>query len=231
MEQQPIEQLEVLSVREKFYLRFNKFVKTKAIAYTVAGAAGFAVGHTTQEGERNITGYSPAKHAELIKSITQKAGDLSFEEFKKTKEAKEKNDIQGWFSNVTEKIKQNGLSPMKYIENTDIYKSLLLKYFNLLKFIDDASFLLPAILMFIMLGSYVSKKLTTFSGDVVEKKQNEKIIAKINELVISANETKERIESLGLESFSQEGLEEVRVLLLSAKDALPNEQESDVILQ
>jgi hypothetical protein len=228
--EQPIEQLKPISVKEGYYLRFKEKIRRMTIAGTVAAATGLTVGHLIQKEERGITGYSPSKHAELIESMTPKAGDLSFEEFRKAKKTKEKNGIQGWFSNIKEKIQQKGENPMKYIEDTETYKSILLKYYNSLKFIDDASFLLPAILMFIMLGSYISKKLKAFSGDVVAKKQNEEIIVKINELVLSANQIRERLESSGSESFSQEELEGVRALLLCASEALPNETEIDFIL-
>ncbi len=226
--EQLIENLEALSKKEKLYLRLKNFMKIRVAAYSLSALAGVTTGHFAQETERNITGYSPVKHEQLIKEMEQPKTD--FDEFKKGKTEKEKHGIRGWFSDIKEKIKQNGLDPMRYIENTETYKSILLKYYNSLKFIDDVSFLLPAILMFIMLGGYVTRKLSSFSGDIVAKKQNEEIIAKINELVDSANQIKDRLINGGPESFTEEELNGVRNLLLESKEALPDETEISSLL-
>lgn len=226
--EQPIEKLEALTKKEKAILRLKNFMKIRVGSYLLSALAGAYTGHVVQEGERNITSYSPIKHEQLIKEMEKPKND--YEEFQKKKIEKEKKGIREWFSGIKEKIKQNGLDPMKYIEDTETYKSILLKYYNTLKFIDDVSFLLPAILMFIMLGGYLTRKLTSMTGDVVAKKQNEEIIAKINELVDVANQIKVRLEIEGSEPLIELEINGIRYLLEASKEALLNERQIDSFL-
>ena len=56
------------------------------------------------------------------------------------------------------------------------------------KFIDDAVFIFPAMLTFIMLGGYISRKLKDMQGDAIARKENQIMADKINELVDRMND-------------------------------------------
>ena len=84
-------------------------------------------------------------------------------------------------------LKQVMTDPKQFIENTETYQSVLEKYYNALKFIDDASFLIPAVLSFIMLGGYIGRKIGRIQADMVEAEERERLRSKINELIDVAN--------------------------------------------
>ena len=54
--------------------------------------------------------------------------------------------------------------------------------------IDDASFLIPAVLLFIMLGGYINRRIGRIQDDVVEAQERERLRSKINELIDVANQ-------------------------------------------
>ncbi len=222
----PIEKLEPMSKMEKWSIKTKNFLKIKAISYGVSAAVGAGVGYKVQEMERAVTGYSPDKHEKVIKDIaaTKEKVD-SFEEFKKQQTEKRKNSIKemalGFLSDIKEKIKQNGVDPKKYLENTEMYRNLLSKYYDTLKFIDDVSLLAPALLMFIMLGGFLSRKLTEMKGDAVQKEQITRIIAKINELADNINAIYGQIQKNGPESLTEAVAADVRRVLIASKEAFP----------
>ena len=153
-----IEPLTPISKKEKLRITVGNFLKIKLAAYGMSAVAGIAGGNMIQDAERLVTGYNPTKHEELLKNTgAKKAND--FEDFKKEEKVKKKLEIRKWFSDMRNKMKDAAVDPAKYIEGTDIYRNLLVKYYEVLKFIDDTTFLVPALLIFIMLGGYLSRKL------------------------------------------------------------------------
>jgi hypothetical protein len=99
----------------------------------------------------------------------------------------------------------------------------MMKYLATLKFIDDVSFLAPALLMFVMLGGYLTRTLTKIVGTYEEQEEKNKVIDKINELVQNANSILEIIEQRGVESLSASQIKEIKAMLQDGAKALPDE--------
>ena len=144
-----------------------------------------------------------------------------YEKFKKEKDAREKKNILEWTKDIFKKAKQGVLNPKEFIQNTEMYKSIHLKYLSLLEFIDDASFAVPALLMFVMLGGFLRRKLTDISGDVVDKAEKKILADKINELVDTANNMLAAIEEFDGSSLSIEETQKIRLFLKDSVKMLP----------
>lgn len=217
-----IEAIKKLSGKEKFVLKAKNFLMTHAFAYGVSAAAAVGVGSISQKIERDITGYDPVAH-EKIKEGIKNPPNADFDQFKKEKANQEKKGLKSWFTETYKKIKNGALHPKEFIQNTDTYKTIQLQYLSALSFIDDVSFFAPALLMFIMLGGYVVRKLETMQGDIILKKENEIVVAKINELVGVANILLDRVSKEGVETLTQEEVDQVRELLSIGKDSFPED--------
>lgn len=217
-----IEEIKKLSGKEKFVLKAKNFLMTHAFAYGVSALAGVGVGVMTQKIERDITGYDPIIH-EKIKEGIKNPSSADFDQFKKDKLEQEKKGIKSWFSETYKKLKNGVLHPKEFIQSTDTYRTIQLQYLSALSFIDDVSFFAPALLMFIMLGGYVVRKLEAMQGDIVLKKENEMVITKINELVGVANILLDRIHREGAEVLTQEEVNQVRELLSIGRESFPED--------
>ena len=217
-----IEKLEMPSSSQKALIRLKAFLKRNLVAYGMSALAGLGTGKIIQDTERNITGYNPESH-QKVKRETEDKKVNDYEDFIKSQQEKSKKGIMDWFKEKVDKVKKGLLNPKEYIQSTDMYKSLLLKYYDVLKFIDDASFMLPALLMFIMLGGYISRKLKEYQGDPVKKEEMRLIADKINELVEVANVIYNR----GIENgkLTEEDIKRAKGILYDAKDSLPNGDE------
>jgi hypothetical protein len=220
-----IEKIPVYSSKERFIQKMKKFLNIKLIAYGVSGAIGAGTGLATQQLERGVSGYDPVSHQKLSDELTKKE-HTSFDDFKKEKAEKEKQSIKEWSKDMLSKIKSRVLNPKEYIKSTDVYKTLQLRYLDTLKFIDDVSFIVPALLMFIMLGGYMSRKLTSMAEHKENKEEREAIIAKINELVDASNILLDRITSEGVESLTASEVAQLRTMLLQSKEVLDGDDES-----
>ncbi len=216
-----IEKVEVLTKKQKMFLRLKNFLKIKTVAYTVSAAAGMGAGNATQNIERDITGYDPVVHQAAIEKSKEIATN-DYENFKKENEAKEKKGTLEWAKDIFEKAKQGILNPKEFIKNTEMYRAMYLKYLSTLKFIDDAAFIVPALLMFIMLGGFLSRKMKEVGGDVVDKTEKELLRAKINELVEHANDMRGVVKELDATGLSLKELEDIRNFLRDGAKALPD---------
>jgi hypothetical protein len=219
-----IEELNPLSKSEKLALRFKNFLKIRLTAYGIGAATAFGAGSATQSLERDVTGYDPKTHAELkaAKEVT-KVDD--FEKFKEEKKVEEKKSLLSWAKGIVDKVKSVAENPEAYIKGHDMYKEVQLKYMKMLEFIDDAAFIAPALLTFIMLGGFLSRKLDSLQGNTIDKEEKKMIRSKINELVEASNQMLSIINQKGIGSLSQEELNGVKELLNKTKDALPDPSE------
>lgn len=218
-----IENLTEISSREKFFLRVNNFFRVKVVAYSVSAAAAFGTGFLSQKYERGITGYDPSVHKKLTSEIENKNNEFS--SFVKNKEKEQRKSLIDWGVDTLDKIKKGILNPQEFIQSTDTYKTILLKFYSALSFIDDAAFILPALLMFIMLGGYISRRLLEMGGDAATKEENRRIILKINEIIDASNKLVEEIDSKGYQSFNDEEIKQIKEMIISAGDSLPKSKE------
>ncbi len=215
----PLERLGPMARREQARTKLLNFLKVKLGAYSIAAAVGAVGGNYVQNLSREVTGYDPVKHEQFLKKrgAEQKAPKAEGE--------KESQDFSTWFNNTLESLKESALNPRNFIENTETYKVILEKYYAVLKMIDNVAFIAPALLIFIMLGGYINRKLVSWSGDVVAKAQNEKIRLKINEMINRSNELLRAINERGANALSAEELDEVRRMLKESKECLPPPEE------
>jgi len=182
-----IEHLVPLTRTEKRRLRFISVIKLKAVSYFFGAIAGIAVGQCVQDIERGVTGYDPVKREQLLQTKADRIERNGRSQNANLRPERGRQDI-GTLLNVTyTSLKQVMTDPKQFIENTETYQSVLEKYYNALKFIDDASFLIPAILLFIMLGGYIDRRISRIQDDVVEVEESERLRLKINELIDAAN--------------------------------------------
>ncbi len=222
---QPMEHVKLPTNREKMWLKLKSFLGVNIVAYTIGAAAGAGVGKVSQDWWREKTGYDPKAHAELEAEMEKsKTGD--FETFKKEKEAKERQGILDRMKSVFEETKKGISNPTEYIKNTQMYKEMYLNFLKLAGGFDTAAFIMPGLLMFIMLGGYVSRKLTAWKGDVAQEENNARFAAKINELVDFANVTKGQMEQ---GSITPELLQQAVLLLATAQQALPSPEEIETL--
>ena len=176
---QRIEHLTPLSRAQKLRLRLSRTMKVKAAAYRLSAMAGLAAGQGIQHMERDVTGYDPVRHAQLLENRATKIA---------LRDAyRQEHGVAAWFDAVYRSTKQIITNPQELVEQTEIYQSLLEKYYNTLKVIDQASFIAPALLLFIMLGGYLERRLNRIQDDVVDAVELERLRCKINELVDAAN--------------------------------------------
>jgi hypothetical protein len=189
-----IEHLAPLTRREKLRLRLANTLKVKIAAYGLGAVIAVAAGLTVQKMEREVTGYDPLKREQLLQRKANKidsrnawvqTGDL------------QRQDIGAWFTAHYRSMTQAITNPKEFIENSDTYQSLLEKYYNTLKVIDDASFLIPAVLLFIVLGGYIERKVKRSHDDVVGTEERERLRAKINEVIDAANRLNARVDQYG----------------------------------
>lgn len=228
MEQKPIEKLKPMTSGEKVWLTIKKFTQVRAAAYTVSAVAGLSAGHVAQNVERTMTGYDPVAHASLKKEM-EKPPINDYEAHKREQAEKEKKGILDRARDWMAKIKNGVLNPKQFIENTEMYKTLKLQYLSILKFIDDISFLVPALLTFIMLGGFLTKTLSKLGGNPAEKEERKRIIAKINELVDASNGIYEKIQAQGVASLSLEEIEQTKAMLRAAAVALPEKEDLELV--
>ena len=184
-------------------------------AYSIAAAVGAVGGNYVQNFSREVTGYDPIKHEQFLKK--KDTGQKT----PKAEGEREFQDFSTWFNNTLESLKESALNPRNFIENTETYKTILEKYYAVLKMVDNVAFIAPALLIFIMLGGYINRKLISWSGDVVAKAQNEKIRRKINQMIDRSNELLRIIDERGANALSVEELDEVRRMLTESKECLP----------
>ncbi len=196
-----IEHYKQIPSSQKFLIKLKSFLKKRAIAYAISGAVGAGSGVAVQQIEREATGYDPGEHAAFLDKTKNAqinkntSPENDFSQFKKEQENKTKNTLQKWFKDTKEKLKALAKNPKDFVENTETFVEIKLKYLNVLKFIDDAAFLAPALLMFVMLGGYISRKLDAYGDDIVDKKEKQEIGKKLNELIDAVNGMREEIES------------------------------------
>ena len=117
--------------------------------------------------------------------LQKRANNIERPNARTSQEAKQ--NVGVWINVTYSSLKQVMTDPKQFIENTDTYQSVLEKYYNALKFIDDASFLIPAVLLFIMLGGCIDRRINRLQEDVVEAEERERLRSKINELVDVVN--------------------------------------------
>lgn len=201
--------------REQARTRLLNFLKVKLGAYSIAAAVGAVGGNYVQNFSREVTGYDPIKHEQFLKK--KDTGQKT----PKAEGEREFQDFSTWFNNTLESLKESALNPRNFIENTETYKTILEKYYAVLKMVDNVAFIAPALLIFIMLGGYINRKLISWSGDVVAKAQNEKIRRKINQMIDRSNELLRIIDERGANALSVEELDEVRRMLTESKECLP----------
>jgi hypothetical protein len=214
-----IKEVNPLTKREKMLLKLKNFLRLKTISYSIGAAVGVVGGQVAQNTYRDTTGYDPVKHGQLEKELRKDVGN--FEDFKKEKQEEREKGLGDWYKILKEKIEKNGMNPMEYIKDSKTYKEILLNFYKMQEVGDKVSFYAPALLIFIMLGGYINRKLTTLSGDPVRKEELRQITEKINELVGEANRMRELIESKGVESLTPEEFTQIRALLSGAHKFLP----------
>ena len=185
-----IEHLTLLTRREKLRLRLAHALKVKTAAYglsaVVAGAGGLAV----QNMEREVTGYHPLKREQLLQRKAERVDARKAW----TQRDRPQQDVGAWINANYRLVTQAFTNPKELIENSDTYQSLLEKYYNTLKVIDHASFLVPALLLFLMLGGYIERRLSESRDDVVGSEERERLRSKINEIIDAANRLNIRID-------------------------------------
>lgn len=213
---QPLEKLKPLTQREKLQKKLSNFLKVKLGAYGMAALVGIASGTYVQNVERGITGYNPAKHARLLEKKKVESPDQG-----------EPGDVMTWFERTYESLKKAASDPRNFIEDIGMYKTILEKYYVVLKLIDDVAFIAPALLIFIMLGGYLNRRLVGMQGDTIARAQNDRIISKVNELIVRSNALLKRIDEQGVNSLSPEEIEGVQRMLIGSREALPDPGEID----
>jgi hypothetical protein len=216
-----IQPLEDKTQGEKMLRKIRNFLTVRAVAYGVGAVAGVGAGTLVQQGERDVTGYDPITHQAFVLGTNKPVTDL--ESFKQEKKDKEKRSVKEWASDTLRSLKSKALNPKEAIQGTEMYREVMMKYLATLKFIDDVSFLAPALLMFVMLGGYLTRTLTKIVGTYEEQEEKNKVIDKINELVQNANSILEIIEQRGVESLSASQIKEIKAMLQDGAKALPDE--------
>lgn len=182
-----IEHLALPTGTERLRLRFTRVIKVKVVSYFLSAIAGIAVGLWVQSIERGVTGYDPVKREQLLQRKADRIERNGWSENANARQEKGKGDIGTLLNSSYASLKQVMTDPKRFIENTETYQSLLERYYNALKFIDDASFLIPAVLCFIMLGGYIGRKMGRIQDDMLEAEERERLRSKINELIDVAN--------------------------------------------
>lgn len=192
-EVETIERLVPLTRTEKLRLRLANALKVKAAAYGLSALFALAAGQAVQNVEREVTGYSPLKREQLLQKIAQKIESR----YAWSHTNSPQQDIGAWLQARYRAVTQAINNPQELIENSDTYQSLLEKYYNTLKVIDDASFLVPALVLFILLGGSIERRMKRSQDDVVSKAERERLGAKINEVIDAMNRLNTRVDQYG----------------------------------
>jgi hypothetical protein len=182
-----IEHLVPLTGTEKLRCRFTRAIKLKVVSYFLSAMAGIAAGQCVQDIERAVTGYDPVKREQLLQRKADRIERSGWSENAKARQERGRQDVSTLLNVSYTSLKQVMTDPKQFVENTETYQSVLEKYYNALKFIDDASFLIPAVLLFFMLGGYVDRRVSRIRADMVEAEERERLRSKINELIDVAN--------------------------------------------
>jgi hypothetical protein len=182
-----IDHLVPLTPKERLRLRFTSAVKIKAVSYFFSALAGIAAGQYVQDIERVVTGYDPVKREQLFQRKADRIERNGWSPNANVPQERGRQDVGTLLNATYASLKQVMTDPKQFIENTETYQSVLEKYYNALKFIDDASFLIPAVLSFIMLGGYIDRRISRIQDDVLEAEERERLRSKINELIDVAN--------------------------------------------
>jgi hypothetical protein len=188
-----IEHLSPLTRTEKLRLRFVRALKVKTVAYGLSAVVAVAAGQAVQNIQRDVTGYDPLKREQLLQRKAQKLESRNV--LAHTRDHQQ--HIGAWLNANYRLVRQAVNNPQELIENSDTYQSLLEKYYNTLKVIDDAAFLVPALLLFILLGGYLERKVKRGQDDVVSTAERERLRAKINEVIDAANRLGRRDDQFG----------------------------------
>jgi hypothetical protein len=186
-----VKPLAPLERTEKLRLRLAHAVKVKTIAYGLSAVVALAAGQAIRNVEREVTGYDPVKREQLLQ---RKAKKIESRNALAQQGDAQRYDIGTWLNVHYRSVTQAITNPKELIENSDSYQSLLEKYYNTLKVIDDASFIVPAFLLFIMLGGYIERKVNRSQDDVVGTEERERLRAKINEVIDVANRLNVRVD-------------------------------------
>jgi hypothetical protein len=189
-----IEHLTPLTRTEKLRLRFAHALKVKTAAYGLSAVVAVAAGLAVQSVEREVTGYDPLKREQLLQRKAEKIASRNA--WVQTGDRRQQ-DIGAWFNAHYRLVTQAITNPQELIENSDTYESLLEKYYNTLKVIDDASFLVTALLLFLMLGGYIDRRVNRSQDDVVSAEERERLRSKINEVIDAANRLNARGDRYG----------------------------------
>ena len=189
-----IKHLAPLERTGKLRLRLAHAVKVKTVAYGLSALVAIAAGQAVQNIEREVTGYDPLKREQLLQ---RKAKKIESRNASAQQGDAQRYDIGAWLNVHYHSVTQAITNPKELIENSDSYQSLLEKYYNTLKVIDDASFVVPAFLLFIMLGGYIERRVNRSQDDVVGTEERERLRAKINEVIDVANRLNGRVDRYG----------------------------------
>jgi hypothetical protein len=219
-----IKSLQEMTRWEKFSSRARNLLLIKVAAYSTSAVVGSVSGTLVQQQERSVTGYDPVSHAEM--KLELKRNSVPVEDFEEYKKEKKKGVLER-FRNFSEQMKEGILHPKEAIKNTQAYKQLTVQFLDIVKYLDDTAFYLPAILTFILLGGFLDRKLSSIQGDVVQKREMELMRSKINELVSEFELLRAKIEQGGVESLSQDEVIALRAALLQISESLPNGDDLD----
>lgn len=188
-----------LSNQEKLKIRTGSYFSRLLKTFILSGLISTFAGKGVQNLEREATGFDPNEYSEL-----------SLAKEKRVEKEKE-YEYQNFFQKMFRKLR----NPIKVVE--DNYEDLKFEYYKILNFIDNVSFILPAIIVFIPLARFVSGKL---KGDPVAKAINQKLVNHINYL-------NTQIEALKKNQLTKVELEKVRSILREAGSDL---KEADEII-
>ena len=194
-----IEQLKYPTKKEEFLIRSKKTLKRIFAAYGASAILGIAGGKGVQNVTRDITGFDEAtraKYEKLLDKEKQKENTVKVEE--------DKSFLRKWADKISNTTKE--------IANGEMLDEIKLNYYKILNLIDDTAFLVPAILIFLMMGRYANRMLKRVNGgDPVQKKKEELVLNKINEIVNKLN-------SYDLNNMNQAQQQEAKNLLTENKD-------------
>ena len=218
LKSKPIENIKKYNKSEKFWMQSVALIKRNLMAYSASAIAGFAVATYTQNQMREVPGIGCNAQAKadnlnntqkLALKIENREQGVVLESRKKIEEdtiKKERDsaltDVTDWLKNKINKtvkiggeVKEFAADPKSYVQDTEAYMDAMSKYYSIIRFTDYTAFWLPFLTILVMLGGYISRKIKEQTGDVVQQGENKKMLDKINELVVSANNMKSYLEA------------------------------------
>ncbi len=214
-----IKPVEKISPANKFLIKLKSLVTSKSIAYGASAAIGAVSGSALQEQSRTATGYDPISHATLkAELVSGKENGKEKSEFEEQKEVKKRAVLER-FQSMIGKIKR--ADPREVIKNSETYKQLKDQFLDLVKYIDDASFWVPALFTFILLGGYLDRKISALQGDPVNKAEMMILREKINEIIGAVEDLQHKIEIGGVASLTPEEVEGLKYIVRRASSTLP----------